>query len=33
MQVEKMRPVETIRGMGEKGIREKVQGVNSSMIH
>jgi hypothetical protein len=29
----KMRPVETIPGIGEREIRRMVEGVNSSMIH
>jgi hypothetical protein len=29
----KMRPVETIPGMGEEGIKERGGGVNSSVIY
>jgi hypothetical protein len=29
----KLRPAETIPGMGERGIKRKMEGVNSAMIH
>jgi hypothetical protein len=33
MKMEKMRPVETIPGIGEGGLRRMMEGMNSTMIY